>query len=117
MSMQCLWFCFKNILQADLDMVKDNWNSYYIRGSHYNTVPGRPNELYYIPEIASFQECKCAVSEEQLDNMDNYNELQDDNSIFDEYFRYVLESQKLLPPSTLQLYNNLMNFPELPLQN
>ena len=28
--MECLWFCFKNILQADFDSVKDNLNSHYI---------------------------------------------------------------------------------------
>ena len=43
--MSCLWFCFKDILRADLDHVRDHWNTYYIRKSRHDTVPGRPDEL------------------------------------------------------------------------
>ncbi|CAB3995690.1 Hypothetical predicted protein [Paramuricea clavata] len=117
--MQCLWFCFKNILQADLDSVKDNWNSHYIRRSRHDTIPGRPNELYYLPENSGFQDHKCDVSEEQLRDMGIYCELPDDDNTFEQYFGYVMESQNLVPPSTwreaLFLYNNLMHFadPEL----
>ncbi len=70
--MECLWFCFNNILQADLDSVKGNWNSHYIRRSRYDTIPGRPNELYYLPENSGYQDYKCAVSEEDLYDMDEY---------------------------------------------
>ena len=45
LSMSCLWFCFKDILRADLDHVRDHWNTYYIRKSRHDTVPGRPDEL------------------------------------------------------------------------
>ena len=113
-SMECLWFCFNNILQADLDSVKDNWNSHYIRRSRYDTIPGRPNELYYLPENSGYQDYKCAVSEEDLYDMGEYCEAPDDDSIFGEYFRYVVEIHNLVPPSNwreaLLLYNNLMHF-------
>ena len=114
-SMECLWFCFKNILQADLDSVKDNWNSHYIRASRYDTIPGRPNELYYLPENSGHQDYKCAVSEEDFNDMSEYcGESPDDDNIFSEYFRYVVEIRNLVPPSSwrdaLLLYNNLMHF-------
>ena len=113
-SMEYLWFCFNNILQADLDSVKDNWNSHYIRRSRYDTIPGRLNELYYLPENSGYQDYKCAVSEEDLYDMGEYCEAPDDDSIFGEYFRYVVEIHNLVPPSNwreaLLLYNNLMHF-------
>ena len=49
------WFCFGNLLQQDLDHVKEAWNSHYIRSSWHETVPGRPNELYYLPEMYGTQ--------------------------------------------------------------
>ena len=113
-SMECLWFCFKNIVQADLDSVKDNWNSHYIRGSRYDTIPGRPNELHYLPENSGHQDYKCAVSEEDLNDMGDYCQSPDHDSIFSEYFRYVVEIHNLVQPSNwrdaLLLYNNLMHF-------
>ena len=51
LQMECLWFCFSGLIQQDLDRVKEHWNSHYIRGSRYDTVKGRPNELFYLPEL------------------------------------------------------------------
>ena len=47
---ECLWYCFANLLQQDLTAVKQHWNSHYIRKSRFDTVAGRPNELYFLPE-------------------------------------------------------------------
>lgn len=54
LSMTCLWFCFKDILQADLDHVRDHWNTHYIRKSRHDTIPGRPDELFFLPEYKLF---------------------------------------------------------------
>ena len=37
-------------LQADLDFVKDHWNTHTICASLYHTVAGKPDELYMLPE-------------------------------------------------------------------
>ena len=29
LHMECLWFCFAHLIQADLDRVKEQWNSHY----------------------------------------------------------------------------------------
>ena len=34
----------------ELNEVKDDWNSHYIRGSKYQTMPGIPDKLYFFPE-------------------------------------------------------------------
>ena len=47
---ECLWFCFAELIQQDLDFVKIHWNTHYIHQSRHDTVPGKPDELYFLPE-------------------------------------------------------------------
>lgn len=47
---ECLWFCFSDILQKELDEVKESWNSHYVRASRHYTYHGIPNKLYFTPE-------------------------------------------------------------------
>ena len=49
---ECLWFCFSKIINKDFDVLKDHWNSQRIRKSRFETIPGRPNVLYYLPDIS-----------------------------------------------------------------
>ena len=51
LQMEYLWFCFARLIQEDLDRLKEHWNSHYIRESRHDTVKGRPNELFYLPEL------------------------------------------------------------------
>lgn len=48
---ECLWFCFAEVIQQDLEFVRLHWNTHYIRRSRHDTVPGRPDELYFVPEL------------------------------------------------------------------
>lgn len=47
---ECLWYCFSGILQNDLDAIKEQWNTHLIRKSRFDTVSGRPDVLFYLPE-------------------------------------------------------------------
>lgn len=47
---EALWFCFHKLFQKELDYIKEHWNSHYIRKSRHDTVAGRPDLLYNIPE-------------------------------------------------------------------
>ena len=51
LEMDCLWFCFSELLQKILDEIREHWNTHHIRGSRHNTVKGRPDSLYYLPEL------------------------------------------------------------------
>ncbi len=42
---ECLWHCFFQLLQKDLDQLAYHWNTHYIRESRFNAVNGRPDEL------------------------------------------------------------------------
>ena len=41
---ECLWFCFSNLVQNELDQVRGHWNSHYIRVSRYHTPSGIPDQ-------------------------------------------------------------------------
>ena len=44
---EALWYCFSRILQEDLDLVREHWNTHRIRNSKHDTVPGRPDEFFF----------------------------------------------------------------------
>ena len=64
---ECLWFCFAQLIQRDLDFVKIHWNIYYIRQSRQDTVSGKPDELYFLPENFGASDLLQPVSPEKLD--------------------------------------------------
>jgi len=47
---EALWFSFADVLQNDLDKVRDYWNSHGIRKSKHATVSGVPDMMYFLPE-------------------------------------------------------------------
>ena len=49
---EAVWDCFSGILQEDLDLVREHWNTHRIRDSKYYTVLGRPDELFLLPECS-----------------------------------------------------------------
>ena len=83
----------------DLDHVRDHWNTHYLRKSHHGTVPGRPHELFYLPENSGFEDFRCPITEQQFDDMAVYCTTDEDENIFEEYFNYVLESLNLHRPT------------------
>ena len=120
--MSCLCFCFKDILQVDLDHVKDHWNTHYIQKSRHDTVPGRPDELFYLPENSGFEDFRCPITEQQLDDMAVYCTTDEEENIFlvrifpylcaFKTFFYALESLNLHRPTNwreaLTLFQRLM---------
>ena len=64
---ECLWFCFAELIQQDLDFVKIHWNTHYIRQSGHDTVPGKPDELYFLPENFGASDLLQPVSPEKLE--------------------------------------------------
>ena len=51
MCRDCLRFAFMDILQKELDCVKDMWNTHLIRKSRRDILGGIPDALYFIPTI------------------------------------------------------------------
>lgn len=41
----CLWFCFAELLQEDLDSVIEHWNTHCMSKSRHDTIAGVPDAL------------------------------------------------------------------------
>lgn len=90
--MECLWFCFSGLIQQDLDRVKEDWNSHCITGSCHNAVKGSPDELFYLPELHSAEDCLAPVSAQQCDYItENCLALAESSNEYQEYFQYAFE--------------------------
>ena len=49
----CLRFCFLGLIQSELDETRDLWNNHRIRKTSNSECPaGRPNILYFTPQIS-----------------------------------------------------------------
>ena len=49
------------------------------------------DDLFYLPENSGFEDFKCPITQQQLDNMAVYFATVEDENLFLEYFSYVLE--------------------------
>ena len=69
---ECMWYCFKTVLQTELDNFKNERNAHYIRRSRYDTIPGRPDSLYYLPERIDYLDQQKHVEDNHLMDMDRF---------------------------------------------
>ena len=112
---ECLWFCFSPLLQQDLEQLKEHWNTHYIRKSRHDTIPGRPDSLYYLPEshggapnlITQVPGNEMEYGRVQLVENPGVNE-------YEQYFQYILTTCDLQRPESwregLELYNTLLDY-------
>ena len=117
LSLGCLWYCFAQILQNDLDIVREHWNSHRIRKSRHNTVSGRPDSLFFLPEHhGAIANLLYAVPQSEIDytaenilQVDGFDEYQD-------YFDYARSALNMEMPSDWQeadsLYRSLVEVSE-----
>ena len=97
---ECLWFSFSDLIQADLNSVQRHWNSHYIRKSRFDTISGRPDELYFLPESSGATDHIQSVDEEDFQDMSAYcHHYSDEDNIFQEYFQMVKEQLGISSPT------------------
>ncbi|WAR12350.1 hypothetical protein MAR_026530 [Mya arenaria] len=48
---ECVRFCFTQILQHELDTVRQEWNDHPIRRQNGDEINGRPEILYQHPDL------------------------------------------------------------------
>ena len=115
---EALWYCFSDLLQKDLDFVKNHWNSHHIRRSRYDTVSRRPDVLFNLPHRSGGEESKILVNAEKLSYVKE-NVLTDDDdaeNVYTSYFDYVCYECQLNLPSNYQegiiLFEKLIDYAE-----
>ena len=97
------------MLQYELDQVELQWNIHYIRRTRHDTIPGRPDELFFLPKLSGGQNQGTSISNSEIDSTysEQENFLEDATIIMDdvdeelvEYFEYVAREVNLLYPPT-----------------
>ena len=110
----CLWFCFADLLQEDLNAIKEHWNTHRIRRSRHDTVFGVPNVLYYLPEGRGGEsDLLLSVPDYKLSYVENHLIEKEEGNAHFEYFQHVVDSLDIPKPKhwreSLQLYHKLVS--------
>ena len=114
---ECLWYCFSGVLQADCDAVKDRWNTHYIRRSRHNTVRGRPDSLFFLPEYhGAVNNLLTRVAPNELECVSQQTIAEQFCNECQEYFDYVSQGLNIAAPTTwkeaFQQYEQLTHIAE-----
>ena len=98
---ECLWFCFSDVIQNDLDYIKEQWNTHRIRDSKHDTIPGIPDELYHFPEKnGGIENLGITISAQQITFVqENLLQFDEDENIMHEYFKHIFDTINLQQPS------------------
>jgi len=113
---EAVWFCFADLLESELEKMKDYWNTHRIRKSKYAAVAGSPDIMYFLPEEYGQTDCLFQFSSQKLVEMKSKLEsaLEQDDPIWEEYFIYVMDRNGLSPPATVQeagaLFQSLVTY-------
>ena len=94
-----MWFCFSGVLQIALDDMKKYWNTHYIRQSRHETVAGVPDILFFLPENSGGTDCLIPVPQEKIDEMKLECQGVEEESIFQEYFEYLMKTEGIQYPT------------------
>ena len=113
LSKECLWHCFSPLIQRDLNNIQLNWNTHTIRRSRFNTVAGRPNTLYHLPELnGGDNNLLLPVAGRQIAYVEQHIIENQEINDFKDYFDMVMITLDISQPGTWQealaLYDALM---------
>ena len=75
------------------------WNTHHIRPSRRDTVGGVPDALFQLPEESGVFDCSVPVSKDKILEMGSKCAYEEEENVFQEYFRYVMEEEGLQYPS------------------
>ena len=68
LHVECLRFCYFNIIQEELNKVANQWNLHRIRPSNNAELPsGRPDVLYFLPRRQSPRSYEYEIDVDDLD--------------------------------------------------
>lgn len=64
---ECLRFCFMDLLQGDLEIMRDEWNTHHISTKRQTQgVSGKPDKMYFLPEEFEAQDYATTASLDEV---------------------------------------------------
>ncbi|CAD6218629.1 GSCOCG00013010001-RA-CDS, partial [Cotesia congregata] len=91
---ECLRYCFGPLITAELQIVRQEWNRHRIRKQRNLNMPvGKPNCLFYIPEIIGKRDYKKPIEEDDIDIC--LNDYSIEPKLYDDDFYNILKLLEL----------------------
>ena len=112
-QVEALWFSFSGLLQEELNFVMEHWNTHSIRKNRFGTVSGRPDALYYLSEsFGGTPNLMQNVPDQELQYSWENLIIHEEENLYFEYFKYVMNELNLSYPSSweeaLTLYQSFV---------
>ena len=118
LQVECLRYCFMNVLRNELHQVAKLWNLHRIRPSvNSDSPPGQPDLLYFLPQATDTINYATAVDEDDLDVSEFLADVTSASNSADPAFaelaQIIMDEQNLRMPESaeeaLRLYIDLMH--------
>ena len=89
---ECIRFCFTDIIRKDLVSIKNDWNVHIISRSRNNGTRGRPDTMYYLPHLFDTRDYKIEIDPDEFADVAVCvsNDIEDVSDEFKEFAREVL---------------------------
>ena len=68
LHMELAWCTFSPLLQYELDQAKFQRKTRYIRRTRHDTIHGRPEELFFLPELYGRQNQGTNIRDLEIDS-------------------------------------------------
>ena len=69
--LDCIHYCFLEIIREELNCVKEDWNSHIISRSRNSGPTGRPISMYHLPHLYDKQDCVQRINKEETEEFDS----------------------------------------------
>jgi hypothetical protein len=102
-------------MKKALNEIRESWNCHCVRKSRHHTVPGIPNQLFFLPESVGAVDYQKIYDERDLQEAEHsVTVVEDNNRVYQEYFSYSANLLELETPQNwrdaLVMYERLLAF-------
>ena len=112
--LDCVRYCFMNLIRRDLNSIKEEWNTHIISRSRNGGPSGRPNCMFHLPHLYNVKDQIKAVEQNEIDEFLPVvaDIIRDFSLEFEEFAEYFLIRDGLNlptnPTEALHLYTYLL---------
>ena len=95
-TLDCLRYCFMEIIRNDLKSIKNDWNNYLISKSRNGGLSGRPNCMFFLPHLYDSENFLAPLDKEGINEFHPilYHDLKDYSDEFAELVRILCDNDE-----------------------